>query len=91
MLGQDLDVGRLQVVVGVLDDTPAEFTQRFLELPLELVRARRRNGLAAKVLDEVAQSLQNGFDDIGQIDSCGTGLAAVRCCGGLGTGGSLPE
>jgi hypothetical protein len=40
VLGQGLDVGRLQAVVGVLDDAPAEFTQRFLELPLELVRAR---------------------------------------------------
>ena len=56
MLGQGLDVGRLQVVVGVLNDAPAEFTQRLLESPLELVRARRRNSLAAKVGDEVARS-----------------------------------
>ena len=42
------DVGRLQVIVGVLDDTPAQFTQCFLELPLELVGARRRNGLAVE-------------------------------------------
>ena len=83
-LGQGLDVGRFQVIVGVLDDTPAQFTQRFLELPLELLGARRRNGPAAKVRDEVTQSLQNGLADIRQIGSCGTGLAVIRRCGGLG-------
>jgi len=84
VLGQGLDVGRLQVVVSVLDDAPAEFTQRFLELSLELERARRRNGPAAKVLDEVAQSLHSGLDDFGQIGGCGVGLAIVRRCGRLG-------
>ena len=78
MLGQVLDVSRLQVVVGVLDDAPTEFTQRFLELSLELVRARRRHGLAAKVLDEVAQSLQNGLDDIGQIRGGGAKASAHK-------------
>src|ERR1019366_21347 len=58
--------------------------QRFLELPLELQRTRRRHGLAAKVRNEVTQSLQNRLDDFGQIGGGGTGVATVRCCGGLG-------
>jgi hypothetical protein len=56
VLGQGPGVGRLQVVVGVLDEGAAALAQRVLELPLEVACAGGGNGPGAEGVDEFLEA-----------------------------------
>jgi hypothetical protein len=80
VLGQVGDVGRLQLVVGPLDELPSQFADLLLELLLEVVGAARAEGLAAELLNQILDLVPGGGGHVVEVRRGRRGGVGAGCC-----------